>query len=83
MKLLLKKPVPGTLGAGNKASNLEAAESKHDGAMVFATASTQPARTNGLVATMLPVSSERSPAFIRAVGTVAVCDNDRSVRADW
>ena len=57
--------------------------SKHDRLMILLTASTQPAGTNGLLATMLPVSSLRSPARIRAVGTVAVCDSARSVRDDW
>ena len=42
-----------------------------------------PAGTNALLATMLPASSDRSPAFMRAVGTVAVCESERSVREDW
>ena len=83
MKLLLKKPAPGTFGIGNRPISLAATGSKHDRLMILLTASTQPAGTNGLLATMLPVSSLRSPARIRAVGTVAVCDNARSVRDDW
>ena len=57
MKLLLKKPVPGTFGAGNRLNNRAADESKHERLIVFATASTHPAGTNGLDATMFPVSS--------------------------
>ena len=83
MKLLLKNPAPGTFGIGNRFISLVATGSKHERLMILLTASTHPAGTNGLLATMLPVSSLRLPVRISAVGTVAVCDSARSVRDDW
>ena len=80
MKLLLKKPAPGTLGFGKSCMSFAATGLMHDAAIRFATASTQPAGTNGLDAVIVPVSSLRSPWRMRSVGTVAVCDSARSLR---
>jgi hypothetical protein len=54
--------------------------SMHEGLIRLLTASTQPAGTNGFDATIVPVSSLRSPLRMRSVGTVVACDSARSVR---
>ena len=82
MKLLLKNPAPGTFGSGYNWMSRAATGSMHDGLIRRAAASTHPAGTNGFDPFIVtPVISLRSPCRIRAVGTVVVCDNARSVRS--